>query len=169
MSILNFLGRKMDSLMTKSSLMITALFILALMGAYSVYEPFILSLVVAMLLTMATFNLTKQLVSYTSSAHVSAAISTTLLTLLLFAPIIYMATTGVEYISEIDNAGIRDTINAVKVFAEDIPFLQKLSIQYLNDAKITYYINESTTYLTVAGEAGFGFMKNMFFVVIFLL
>ena len=167
MSILNLLGWKMDSLMTKSSLMITALFILALMGAYSVYEPFILSLVVAMLLTMATFNLTKQLVSYTNSAHVSAAISTTLLTLLLFAPIIYMATTGVEYISEIDNAGIRDTVNAVKVFTEDIPFLQKLSVQYLNDAKITYYINESTTYLTVAGEAGFGFMKNMFFVVIF--
>ncbi len=153
--------------MSKSSLMITALFVLALMGAYSVYKPFILSLVVAMLLTMATFNLTKKLVDYTHSAHISAAISTILLTLLLFAPIVYMATTGVEYISKIDSAAIRDTVNTVKMFAEEVPFLKKLSTQYLNDVKITYYINESTSYLTVAGEVGFGFMKNMFFVVVF--
>ena len=63
--------------------MITALFVLALIGAYSVYQPFVLSWVVAVLLTMATFNLTKTLVGYTGSAHISAAIATTLLTLFI--------------------------------------------------------------------------------------
>lgn len=147
--------------------MITALFVLALIGAYSVYQPFVLSWVVAVLLTMATFNLTKTLVEYTGSAHISASISTTLLTLLLFAPIFYLATIGVGYIAEIDSAGVKDTINALKVIIDDLPFLKNLSGQYLTDEKITFYIQESTTYLTVAGGEGLGFMKNMFFVVIF--
>ena len=153
--------------MNKSNLMITALFFLAIIGAYNVYEPFILSWVVAMLLTMATFNLTKTLVGYTNSAHMSAAISTTLLMLLLFAPIVYLATIGVEYISQIDRAGIKDTVHTLKAMMADLPFLNNLSEQYLNDEKITSYIQESTGYVTLAGGAGLGFMKNMFFVVVF--
>lgn len=157
----------MDFLMSKSSLMVTALFVLGIIGAYSVYHPFLLSMTVAILLTMATFNLSKKLVAWTNSAKISSAISTLLLSVLLFAPIVYLATVGVGYISEIDSVGIKDTIHTVKVFIEDIPFLDKLSVQYLNDEKITYYIEQSTSYLTVAGGAGLGFMKNMFLVVVF--
>ncbi len=153
--------------MRKSALMITALFVLGIIGAYSVYKPFLLSLVVAMLLTMGTFNLTKRLVAYTHSAHIAAGISTILLTLLLFAPIVYLATVGVGYISQIDSAGIRDTIHFVESNVQDIPFLKEMSQKYLSDEKISFYIEESTTYLTLAGGAGLGFMKNMFFVVVF--
>ncbi|RLA59851.1 MAG: AI-2E family transporter [Epsilonproteobacteria bacterium] len=154
-------------MMSKTTLMVTALFILGIMGAYSVYKPFLLSLTVAILLTMATFNLTKKLVDYTDSAKTSSVIATLLLSLLLFAPIVYLATIGVGYISQIDNAGIKDTINTVKNFAEEIPFLQNLSMQHLSDDKITSYIEQSTTYATLVGGAGLGFMKNMFFVVVF--
>jgi len=147
--------------------MITALFVLAIVGAYSVYKPFLLSLVVAMLLTMATFNLTKKLVDYTNSAHISAGISTILLMLLLFAPILYLATIGAGYMSQIDSADIRDTIHFAQEQIEGIPFLKELSLKYLNDSKISLYIAESTSYVTLAGGAGLGFMKNMFFVVVF--
>jgi len=153
--------------MSKSSLMITALFVLGIIGAYSVYQPFLLSITVAMLLTMATFNLSKKLVAVTNSAKISSAISTVILSLLLFAPIVYLGTAGVGYLSQLDNAGIKDTINTVKVFIEQVPFLQELSQQYLSDEKITGYIQDSTHYITVAGGAGLGFMKNMFFVVVF--
>lgn len=147
--------------------MVTVLFLLAIVGAYSVYSPFILSLTVAMLLTMATFNLTKHLIHYTNSAHISATISTFLLTLLLFLPIVYLATTGVEYIVKIDRAGIIETVNTVRMSVVDIPFLHNLSQQYLSDAKITEYIQESTSYIATIGGAGIGFMKNMFLVVVF--
>ncbi|HFQ60813.1 MAG TPA: AI-2E family transporter [Epsilonproteobacteria bacterium] len=153
--------------MTKTTLLVTALFVLGLMGAYSVYQPFLLSITVAILLTMATFNLSKKLVALTNSAKISSAISTLLLSLLLFAPIVYLGTIGVGYLSQMDNAGIKDTINTVKVFVEEVPFLKELSQQYLSDAKITGYIEDSTHYITVAGGAGLGFMKNMFFVVVF--
>ena len=147
--------------------MITALFVLGIIGAYSVYKPFLLSLVVAMLLTMATFNLTKRLVAYTNSAHISAAISTTLLMLLLFAPIIYLTTIGVGYIAQIDSAGIKETIHFAQSNVDDIPFLRDFGAKYLNDEKIAFYIEKSTSYLTLAGGAGLSFMKNTFFVVVF--
>jgi predicted PurR-regulated permease PerM len=153
--------------MTKTTLLITALFVLGLMGAYSVYQPFLLSITVAILLTMATFNLSKKLVALTNSAKISSGISTVLLSLLLFAPIVYLGTVGVGYLSQLDNSGIKDTINAAKVFVEQVPFLKELSQQYLSDEKITGYIQDSTHYITVAGSAGLGFMKNMFFVVVF--
>jgi predicted PurR-regulated permease PerM len=153
--------------MTKTQLMITALFVLGLVGAYSVYKPFLLSITVAMLLTMGTFNLTKKLVKLTDSYKISAAISTILLSLLLFAPIVYLATVGVGYISQIDNAGIKDSINAFKELISQVPFLKELSSQYLSDEKITEFIKDSTTYITAASSVGFGFMKNMFFVVVF--
>ena len=154
-------------MMNKSTLLITALFVLGLMGAYSVYQPFLLSMTVAILLTMATFNLSKKLLTFTKSAKISSVISTTLLSLLLFAPIVYLGTVGVDYISKLDNAGIKETINTVKVLIEEVPILKGFSQQYLSDTKITEYIQDSTHYITVAGSAGLGFMKNMFFVVVF--
>ena len=154
-------------MMNKTTLLITALFILALMGAYSVYKPFLLSMTVAILLTMATFNLSEKLVTFTRSSKVSSVISTLMLSMLLFAPIVYLGTVGVSYLAQLDNAGIKDTIRTVKVFIEEVPFLKELSDQYLTDSKITGYIRESTHYITAAGSAGLGFMKNMFFVVVF--
>ena len=147
--------------------MITALFVLGIIGAYSVYQPFILSITVAILLSMATFNLTKTLSNFTGSAHISAGISTILLSLLLFAPIVYLATLGVGYISQLDSAGVKETIYTIKGFLEDIPFLHRFTDAYLNESQISTYIQESTTYATAVGGAGFGFMKNMFFVVVF--
>jgi predicted PurR-regulated permease PerM len=116
---------------------------------------------------MATFNVSKKLVAITNSAKVSSAISTTMLFLLLFAPFVYLGTIGMEYLTQIDEAGIKDTIYAVRAYVEQFPFLQSASEQYLSDVKISEYIQESTSYITVAGGAGLGFMKNMFFVVVF--
>jgi len=153
--------------MSKTSLMVTALFVLAIMGAYSVYKPFLLSLIVAILLSMATFNLTKKLVDFTHSPKISAAISTLMMSMLLFAPIIYLATVGVNYISGIDQQGVTDTMSALRSVINDITFLQDLTQEYLSDEKIAEYIKASTSYLTLAGSTGLGFVKNMLFVVVF--
>jgi predicted PurR-regulated permease PerM len=153
--------------MNKSALMITALFILAIIGAYSVYKPFLLSLVVAMLLSMATFNLTKKLVLYTNSPQISSMISTTLLTLLLFAPILYLATIGMGYFIHIESSEIVETVAFLREQLAQIPSLKELGDEYLNDAQVMIYLKESTRYLTLAGGAGLGFMKNMLFVVVF--
>ena len=71
------------------------------------------------------------------------------------------------YISQLDSAGVKDTIYTIKGFLDDIPFLHRFTDAYLNDAQISTYIQESTSYATAVGGAGLGFMKNMFFVVVF--
>jgi len=80
---------------------------------------------------------------------------------------IYLATVGVGYVSQIDIDGIKETVNASKKFTEDMPFVHKMVSEYLSDDKITEYIKASTSYVTVASGVGFGFVKNMLFVVIF--
>jgi len=153
--------------MNKVTLLVTALFVLALMGGYSVYKPFLLPVLVAVLLTMATFNLSAKLVAWTNSAKISSGISTLLLFILLFAPILYLATIGVGYISELNDSDIKDTINTVKVFLEQIPYFKGIADQYLSEVKVMEYIQDSTHYITVASGVGLGFIKNMFFVVVF--
>jgi predicted PurR-regulated permease PerM len=153
--------------MNKATLMITALFVLALWGAYSVYKPFLLSMVVAVLLSMATFNLTNKIFLKTNSAQLSASLSTLMMSLLLFAPMVYLATIGAGYLSQIDIAGIQQTVASLKEVIKDIPVLHDLAQEYLSDEKVVEYIKASTSYITVAGGVGFGFIKNMVFVVIF--
>jgi len=153
--------------MTNKSLTITALFVLSLMGAYSIYKPFLLSIVVAMLLTMATYNLTKKLIKYFNSRKLSAIITSLLLILILFAPIVYMATIGVGYISQLDVATINEVTSVIKTFMEKIPYVKEWSQVSLSDEKIAGYIQESTSYMTTAGSAGLGFVKNMILVLVF--
>jgi len=137
------------------------------MGAYSIYKPFLLSIVVAMLLSMATYNLTKKMIKFFNSRKISAIITSFLLTLILFAPIIYMATIGVGYISRLDVAAVKDVTSTIRTFAEEIPYVNDWIQEALSDEKIAGYIQESTSYITTAGSVGIGFMKNMFLVLVF--
>lgn len=147
--------------------MITALFIFSIIGAYSIYQPFLLSLVVAMLLTMATYNLTKKVIKYFKSRKISAVIVTIFLTLIIFVPIVYIATVGVSYAANIDVKIIKEITSVVKTFAEEIPYLKEWVEAGLSDEKIAEYIRESTLYMTSAGSVGLGFVKNMVLVLVF--
>ncbi|MDD2399367.1 MAG: AI-2E family transporter [Sulfurovum sp.] len=153
--------------MSKTNLIITALFVLAIMGAYSIYKPFLLAMSVAILLTMATFNLTNKLMRFTNSSKLSAGISSLLLTLLLFVPIIYLTTTGVAYITTLDSATIKEMTGTLRYSLENIPFLEGLGKEYLDDEKIAGYIKDSASYFATAGSAGLGFIKNIFLVIVF--
>jgi predicted PurR-regulated permease PerM len=153
--------------MSNSSLLMTALFVLGLVGAYSVYQPFLLSMGVATLLTMATFNFTQKMMRVTRSTTAASAISTLLLSVLLFAPIIYLATVGVHYLGHIDMVGIQASILTLKESLKDIHFLDEWSKQYLTEEKISEVFANLTQYLTAVSTKGLGFMKNMVLVVVF--
>ena len=150
---------------SNKSLTITGLFVLSLIGGYSIYKPFILSISVAILLTMATYNLTKKLIRKTSSRKVSAMISTLLLVVIIFAPIIYLATVGVGYMAHLDKNVINDMTSWIRQY--DIPYFKDWADTALTDEKIAGYIQSSTTYLTAAGSVGIGFVKNMVLVLVF--
>jgi len=154
-------------MISNKSLMITALFVFSVLGAYSIYKPFLLSIVVAILLTMATYNLTKKMIKYFKSRKISAAVATVLLTLIIFAPIVYIATIGVANAAKIDIETIQEVTSVVKSFAEEVPYLKEWVNAGLSEEKIAGYIHTSTSYMTTAGSVGLGFVKNMVLVLVF--
>ena len=155
--------------MKKNDYSIAILFALAILGAYSIYQPFLLSMVVALLLTMATANVHQNFTQRIHSKRISAVLLSLLLFIILFAPIIYITTIGVQYISKIDAEIISSTTSNIHQYSKGIPIIGDWINEYINNEEILKTINTSTNIVTQAGTKGFGFIKNIFFVIIFYL
>jgi len=137
------------------------------MGAYSIYKPFLLSMVVAMLLTMASYNLTKKVTKRFNSRKIGTLIMTLFLTLIIFVPVVYIATVGVEYAAHIDKQMLRTIIHSVEEFLQNIPYIKGWTSEYFSEEKILLFIQDSARYFASLGSAGLGFVKNMFLVILF--
>jgi predicted PurR-regulated permease PerM len=122
---------------------------------------------VAILLVMATYNFTKKLIQKFKSRKISTIISSLLLMLILFAPIIYMATIGVGYVSKFDISTVNDITAVVKNFINQLPYVKDWKDVGVSDEEIKYFIQEYTSYIKFAVPAGIGFLKNMVLVLIF--
>ncbi len=154
-------------MLSKSDYIIAVLFVLALIGAYTIYQPFILSMVVALLLTMATGNIHHKITSNIGSEKTSATILSLLLLLILFVPIIYITTTGMQALASIDVDIITQTTTKLVSLSEGIPILEDWAKEYLDNQQILENIKTSTAMITSAGSQGIGFIKNVVFVIIF--
>ncbi len=137
------------------------------MGAYTIYKPFLLSMVVAMLLTMATYNLTKKVTKRFNSRKIGTIIMTLFLTLIIFVPVVYIATVGVEYATHIDKQMLRTMIHSVEELLQNIPYVKEWTSEYFSEEKILQFIQDSAHYFASLGSAGLGFVKNMLLVVLF--
>ncbi|CAA6808122.1 MAG: Acid membrane antigen A [uncultured Sulfurovum sp.] len=154
-------------MVNKRDYIIALLFAFALIGAYTIYKPFLLSMVVALLLTMATGNIHLKITHKMNSEKVSASILSLLLLIILFVPITYIATIGVQSLASIDADIITQTTTKLIFLSKDIPLLEDWAKEYLNNEKILEDIKTSTTTITAAGSHGIGFIKNVFFVIVF--
>ena len=143
------------------------LFVLALLAAYSVYAPFLLPITIAALMVMATFNLTHYFVQKFRSSKLATLIMVMLMIMLILAPIVYAATSGVGYLSQIDQEVIRLIIIKAKELVKDIPYLNEWSNTYLKVEKIAPYLKDISLYITKMGSVGLGFLKDVVLVIIF--
>ena len=151
----------------KNDYIIAILFGFAVVGAYTIYQPFLLSMVVALLLTLATANLHHKLAHIIDSQQLSAVVLSLLLLLLLFIPIIYIATIGVQALASMDVGIITKTTTKLVSLSEGIPILEDWVRENLDSEEILYNIKTSTATITKAGSQGIGFIKNVFFVILF--
>ncbi len=146
---------------------VLVLFALALWGAYSIYAPFLLSMVVAALLAMATSNLTLEVARRVHSRKLVTVIMVILLTVLILSPIVYIATTGVEYLTRIDKETIRSVFEKARSLADHVPYLNKWADEYLQADKVLPYLKGVSLFLTKFGSKGIGFLKDLGFVIVF--
>lgn len=154
-------------MMRRTDYVIAILFVLSLIGAYSIYQPFLLSIIVALLLTMATANMHNSIILKTNSEYISATLLTLLMFILLFVPIIYIATIGVQYISHIDTDMVTKITTKITTLAQDIPILGDWVNEHLSNEKILGTIKTSIATITKAGTKSFAFIKDIFFVIVF--
>jgi len=143
------------------------LFGVAVWAAFTIYQPFLLSISVAALLVMATSNLTHFLVVKFRSNKLGTLMATVLLFALMVAPIIYIATSGVAYASHIDKEAIQHIVTKIKDFTHGIPYLSQWANEYLQGDKIVEYIKDGTLYVTKMGGVGLGFLKEVGLVITF--
>ena len=153
--------------MSKTSPIVLILFALALLAAYSIYAPFLLPITVAALMVMATFNLTHYFVQKFHSGKLATLIMVVLLIMLILAPIVYAATSGVGYLSQLDQETIRLIVAKAKELVKDVPYLSDLANEYLKAEEITPYLKDISLYLTKLGSVGLGFLKDVLLVIVF--
>jgi len=154
-------------MINKREYIIAILFAFALIGAYTIYQPFLLSMIVALLLTMATGNLHLQMTNKLDSEKASASILSLLLLIILFVPITYIATIGVQSLVSIDPDIIKQTTTKLISLFKGIPLLGAWAEEYLHHEYIIESIKTSTTTIRSAGSHGIEFIKNVFFVIVF--
>jgi len=143
------------------------LFVLGLFAAYTIYKPFLLPIVVAILLVFATTNVTRKVTEFARSKKVATAIMTLLMILLILAPIAYIATTGIKYATHFDFNSLNTILEKAKELLKDIPYISKYAKEYLTIEKIQPIVQEVTLYIGTVGTKGIGFIKDSFLVVIF--
>lgn len=153
--------------MDRRTLFVLILFGLALWGAYSIYAPFLLTMTVAVLLAMATGNLTHYVARLIHSRKVAAIVMGLLLIGLILAPIIYIATTGVEYLARLDQETIKEIFEKARSLTHDIPYVNRWVDEYLQADKVLPYFKEISLYLTRMGSKGVSFMKDVLLVILF--
>lgn len=153
--------------MNRMNLVLIILFASALLGAYSIYKPFLLSMSVAMLLTMATHNLTLHLNKKFKSKKIASIIMTLLLTFIIFVPIVYVTTIGVRYLGALDTETVKNIIHIVQEFLNSIPYVQDFTEDYFSEEQLMSSTQDALFYMSSFGKAGLGFMRNMLFVVLF--
>jgi predicted PurR-regulated permease PerM len=150
-----------------NGLVVILFIILALLGAYSIYQPFLLAISVAILLTMATYNMTEKLNIYFKSRRLVALLITALMTLLIFAPLAYIATVGVSFASTIDANTISNIIASIEIQVKKFPQAHNWFIQNISNEKIASFVQSYSSYLASLGKVGLAFLTNFFFVLIF--
>lgn len=153
--------------MNSSNQFVLILFGLGLLAAYSVFKPFILPIIVAILLAMATGNLTRYIYNRFNSKKIATATVVIIMTLLIIAPIGYTATTGIVYATKLDINSINIILHQVKDLVKDIPYIKDYANKYLTLEQVLPYIQDISIYMGKMGTKTLAFIKDTCLVVIF--
>jgi len=153
--------------LNSSNQFVLILFGLGLLAAYSVFQPFILPIVVAILLAMATGNLTRYIYNRFNSKKIATATVVLLMVLLIIAPIGYIATTGIAYATKLDTNSINTILIKTKELVKDVPYIKDYAQKYLTLDNVVPYIQNISIYMGKMGTKTLEFIKDTFLVVVF--
>jgi predicted PurR-regulated permease PerM len=147
------------------------LFITALYWMYQLYLPFLLSITIAALLAMSTANVQSRLEKLTHSSLSAAFISTTLLALLLFAPLGYFLTTMTIKLNQIDTKQIETIYTMAVEWVNHAPgILEPVAPQlraWLQELSLGQIASNAFSIAGTIGKYSASFVKSALLIIVF--
>lgn len=147
-------------------------FCVTLYWIYYLYNAFLMNLLVALLLCMATFGLKNMLLKYLKYEMLAAFFSTVILVLILIVPVVFMFNSLIALIQGADLAGFNTIIDTLKnrllEWSSAIPDLQprlKEALGKISGSEIFSYI---LNFSSIVGRRSLEFIVDTGFIVVFL-
>ncbi|RUM65905.1 MAG: AI-2E family transporter [Sulfurimonas sp.] len=148
-----------------------ALFIFAFYMLYILYQPFLLTITIAVLLAISTANIQHRFETMLGSKILAASLSTSLLFVMLFAPLGYTLTTLTIQLNHIDPQSIKAIFEKITALIDSTPpFLDPIKgylHSWLEELNIGSFAANA---LVIAGKIGSysaSFVKTSFLIIIF--
>ena len=157
--------------MNEHRFFLTAIFLAVIYSIIKLYEPFLMIITIASLLAMATYNINFKLYAIFRNKHVSALLSTLLLLVLLFGPIVYTITSVGGIVNNFDLSMIEKVQTYLRNLYYRLPdalaFLQPNLDDFINNLNIAQISTTALSYLGAIGKNSAGFLKDMLLIVVF--
>ncbi len=157
--------------MNEHRFFLTAIFLAVLYSIVKLYEPFLMIITIASLLAIATYNIDVRLISVFKSRHIAALLSTLLLSLLLFGPIVYTITSLGTIVNNFDFTLIEKVqtylLNVNYTLPSPIAFLQPSLDDFIKNLNIAQISSTALGYFGAVGKNSAGFLKDMLLIVVF--
>ncbi|MBP9491796.1 MAG: AI-2E family transporter [Sulfurospirillum sp.] len=157
--------------MNEHRFFLTALFLAVLYSIIKLYQPFLMIITIASLLAMATYNINLKLYRLLKNRHLAALLSTLLLSVLLFGPLVYSITSIGTIVNTFDISMIERIQSYFKTIDYQLPtpiaFLQPTLDDFINHLNISQISSTALNYLGSIGKNSAGFLKDMLLIVVF--
>ncbi len=135
------------------------------------YKPFLMTIIIAVLLSIATYSATKKFTEITRSKIAGSLISTLLMSILFFLPIIYSVNTLVQYINNFDVSYIEKISTYLTNLHYKLPdtfsYFQGSFDDFISKINVENISGFILPYATRFGKMSAGFLKDMFLIVVF--
>lgn len=155
----------------KPQTIFTVLIAASLYWMYLLYQPYLMSILIASLLAVSTYSFKHRLRSYFGSTTAAAAVSTILMALLFFAPLGYFLAKVTIYLQHIDAHSLDRIMDYLRHLIENAPEFLGTSKSWTADMLDSFHPADLTAKaLKIAGTIGSvsaSFVKNALMIIVF--
>lgn len=151
-------------------------FLLALLAAIlfflgQLFEPFLKSLIIALLLTIATHSVQRFVEFRVKNTTLTAFIMTFLLGLLFFIPILYFVFSFAHYVNDLDEAKLQEIYTSITSWIMTLPnefeFIKEQYNQISQSFSISNSIENFLSIGSYIGKNSATFVVDMFLILVF--
>ncbi len=148
------------------------LMLISLYWMQVLYHPFLLNIAIAILLVLATSHIYNFFFKHLKGPFAASLLSTLVVALLFFAPIVYFITTIAIQIVNIDLNILTHMLEQFKAWVnEDLPqslqFLKPHILEFIDSGNIATLATEALNIIAKVGAKSAGFITDVGFIIVF--